>query len=151
GAGVALSVLTAPPAWGQPARTNVPPSVYREKVEPHWFAGTDGVTNQFWYRVETGRNRHEFVLVKAKEGTRGAAFDHAKAAESLAKLTGEAVEAERLPVRSLEYAPDGKTLLLKGVGTNWNLDLESYAVTAQKSEGGEEHRLSATRQPRPSR
>ena len=151
GAVSALTVFAAVVAWSQPAPTNLPPTVYRETVEPHWFAGADGATNQFWYRVETAKDRREFILVKAAEGHPGPAFDHAKVAEALAKLTGQPVEANRLPVRSLEYAADGKTVLLNGSGTSWSLDLQSYALTTQKSAGGQEHQLPATRLPHPSR
>src|ERR1039458_2262505 len=147
----AFTLFTAVAALGQPAGTNTSAVVYREKVEPHWFAGTDGATNQFWYRVETSKDRREFNLVSAAEGKRGPAFDHARVAEALAKLTGQAVEAGRLPVRSIEYASDGKTVLLKGGGTNWSLDLQTYALTPQKGEGGEERALPVTRQPRSSR
>jgi dipeptidyl-peptidase 4 len=147
----ALTLSTAIVALGQPARNNTPAAVYREKVEPHWFAETNGATNQFWYRVETAKDRREFILVSAAESRRGPAFDHARVAEALTKLTGQAVEAGRLPVRSIEYASDGKTLLLIGTGTNWSLDLQTYALTPKKGAGGEERTLSATRQPRPSR
>jgi len=151
GAVFALTLFATVVARGQSARTNVPPPVYRERVEPHWFAGADGATNQLWYRVETARDRHEFILVKAAEGNRGQAFDHARVAEALGKLTGQPVEAGRLPVRSIEYASDGKTVLLKATGTNWSLDLQTYALTPQKSEGGDERSLPAARVPRPSR
>ena len=146
-----LILFAAVIASGQPAGTNARVAVYREKVEPHWFAGTDGATNQFWYRVETAKDRREFILVNAAEGKREPAFDHARVAEALAKLTGQPAEPGRLPVRSIEYASGGKTVLLKGAGTNWNLDLQAYTLSAQKGEGGEERSLPATRQPHPSR
>ena len=97
-----LTIFAAIIASGQPAGTNISAAVYRDKVEPHWFAGTDGATNQFWYRVETARDRREFILVNAAEGKREPAFDHARVAEALAKLTGQPAEAGRLPVRSIE-------------------------------------------------
>jgi hypothetical protein len=151
GAVFALILFSVIAARGQAARGGGAAMVYRDKVEPHWFAGTDKATNRFWYRVETAKDRHEFVLVRAAEGDRGPAFDHGKAAEALAKLTGHNVEADRLPVTTLEYAADGRSVLLKGTGTNWSLDLQSYALTPQAGEGGEERRLPATRQPHPSR
>jgi len=146
-----FTLFTAISALGQPARASTPAVVYREKVEPHWIAGADGATNQFWYRIETGKDLHEFILVSAAEGKREPAFDHARVAEALAKLTGQLVEPSRLPVRSIVYGSDAKTVLLKGAGTNWSLDLQTYTLTSQKGEGGEEHALPATRQPRPSR
>ena len=33
--------------------------VFHDHVVPHWFAGPDGVTNQFWYRVDSPGGRTE--------------------------------------------------------------------------------------------
>ena len=44
--------------------------VYRDRVEPHWFAGADGVTNQFWYRVNLPDGKTEFVTINAETGAR---------------------------------------------------------------------------------
>jgi dipeptidyl aminopeptidase/acylaminoacyl peptidase len=44
--------------------------VFRERVEPHWFAGADGVTNQFWYRVNLPGGKSQFINVNAANGTR---------------------------------------------------------------------------------
>jgi dipeptidyl-peptidase 4 len=149
---IALTFATGVGAWAQPARTNAPARVFRDKIEPNWFAGADGETDKFWYRVDTGKESREFVLVNAAEGKRAPAFDHAKVAETLGKLTGGKVDPARLPVTSLEFARDGKTVMLNGTaGTNWNLDLQSYALTPSKDEASEERRLPSTRQPHPSR
>src|ERR1043165_8129587 len=60
-----LFTLSTPSAFGQPARTNAPPPVYRFDVEPHWFA-RDGETNRFWYRNALPRGESEFILVNAE-------------------------------------------------------------------------------------
>jgi dipeptidyl aminopeptidase/acylaminoacyl peptidase len=44
--------------------------IFRDRVEPHWFAGADGVTNQFWYRVSLPGGKTEFVTVNAETGAR---------------------------------------------------------------------------------
>ena len=44
--------------------------VFRDRVEPHWFAGADGVTNQFWYRVNLPGGKTEFVTINAETGAR---------------------------------------------------------------------------------
>ena len=44
--------------------------VFRDRVEPHWFAGADGVTNQFWYRVNLPGGKSQFFTVNAATGTR---------------------------------------------------------------------------------
>ena len=44
--------------------------IYRDRVDPHWFAGADGVTNQFWYRVNLPNGKTEFVTINAETGAR---------------------------------------------------------------------------------
>ena len=46
--------------------------VFRTHVRPQWF--DDG--NHLWYRVPTGADSCEFVLVDAENGIRQPAFDH---------------------------------------------------------------------------
>lgn len=48
--------------------------VYRDQVKPGWL--TDNT--HFWYRVKTGSDTYEFILVNAQEGKRVKAFDHEK-------------------------------------------------------------------------
>ena len=69
---LALFAVRAP---GQTELTNPPGRVYRDHVEPHWFADEDGVTNQFWYRVNLPDNGREFIVVNAATGKREPAFD----------------------------------------------------------------------------
>ena len=44
--------------------------VFRDHVDPHWFAGPDGVTNQFWYRVDSPGGKTEYVTINAQTGAR---------------------------------------------------------------------------------
>ena len=48
--------------------TNAPTRIYRDRVQPHWFADVTGETNEFWYRVTLPQNRREFILVNAATG-----------------------------------------------------------------------------------
>ena len=51
-----LVLLAFAPVSDARTQTNsTPPKIYRDKVEPHWFAGADGVTNRFWYHVSICR------------------------------------------------------------------------------------------------
>ena len=137
-------------ASAQDPRTNAPRLVFRDRVEPHWFAGLDGETNKFWYRVDVGKAQSEFILVNATEGKRSAAFDHARVAEALSKLTGRTADARNLPIADIEFARDGKSVVLRGSGSSWRLDLDSYALTPVKNEASDGDRLPAGRQVRPS-
>jgi hypothetical protein len=58
-----VASLTAASVVAQNVWTNPAFHVYREKLDPHWFAGTDGITNKFWYRVDGSKDMREFTLV----------------------------------------------------------------------------------------
>ena len=53
-----------------PVNSSLAQKVFRDHVEPHWFAGADGVTNQFWYRVNLPGGKTEFVTINAETGAR---------------------------------------------------------------------------------
>lgn len=127
-----------------------PPKIYRDKVEPHWFADASGVTNQFWYRNDLAEGAREFILVDAAAGKRRAAFDHA----ALARQLGKSVVATKLPIRELKFSADGNTVKLLGNGTNWIWNLKENQLDTSGSSGaaGEagSNRLRAELRPRPS-
>ena len=62
-----LVVFVAACASGQNTHTNSAGRIYRDRVEPHWFAGASGETNQFWYRVNLPDNGREFIMVSAAD------------------------------------------------------------------------------------
>ena len=66
--------------------------VFRAEIKPHWLADN----HQFWYRVQTGPQTHEFILVDAGTGARQPAFDRDKLARSLASTTGQRMRADNL-------------------------------------------------------
>jgi dipeptidyl-peptidase 4 len=138
-------------ACAQEAHTNKPILVFRDQVEPHWFADSSGETNKFWYRLDLAERKREFILVDAARGTRQPVFDQARAADALAKLTKQKVDPEHLPVESIEFDRDGKAIMLHGMDGDWKLDLETYSVTPEKSDTSSKHQLPAGRMPHPSR
>ncbi|HEY3857305.1 MAG TPA: prolyl oligopeptidase family serine peptidase [Verrucomicrobiae bacterium] len=145
-----FSLLFVATATAQNSRTNAPSLVFRDSVEPHWFAGADGQTNKFWYRVTTGRNSHEFILVDAREGKRSSAFNHARLAEALVKVTKRPVKPEDLPIDSLDFARDGKSVVLHGDGSSWKLDLANYSLTLSANDVSDENQLPNIRTLHPS-
>ena len=100
------------------------PRVYRDHVMPHWFAGG----TKFWYRNDLAGGRREFVLVDAIEGKRGPAFDHAKVAEALSRITAATVQPDRLPIDSVRFTDDGKTIRLMG-NDSWILKRDDYELS----------------------
>ncbi len=145
-----LALIAAADASAQLERTNFPTLVFRDRVEPNWFADASGKTNEFWYRLDLAESNREFVLVNAVEGKRRPAFDQARVAEALTKLTGHEVNAKRLPVESLDFAPDGKSVMLHGTESDWKLDLASYTITAETNNAPSGRQLPAGRVPHPS-
>ena len=73
--------------------------VFRTKVQAHWLTGT----KCFWYRNDLGHGRKNFIFVDAAVGKRKAAFDHERLAKDLAKATGKAFDAHKLPFNEIEY------------------------------------------------
>ncbi len=44
--------------------------VFRERVNPHWLSGN----TSFWYRIQTGPGKQEYVFVDAVKGVRTSGF-----------------------------------------------------------------------------
>ncbi len=125
----------------RPAR----PKVYREVVRAHWLE--DGT--RFWYRNDLAGGTREFVLVDAEKGTRLPAFDHAAVAERLSALTGNVIEAERLPVDTLRFEEKTLAVELRGKERSWRLDLQTHEVT-ESDATAESEGIPFDRTPRPS-
>ena len=133
------------------ASLDAAPRVYRDRVDPHWLAENGKDAARFWYRVDTGRERTEFILVDADKGERAPAFDHARVAEALSRLLGTPVEPHALPVESLDFSDDGAQVVLQGRTKAWSLDLASYTLTPQGAATGAGEGLRPRRDVRSSR
>ena len=107
--------------------------VFRTRVEATWLAGT----KCFWYRNELGQGRKDFVFVDAAIGKRKAAFDHERLAKDLAKVTGKAFEAHKLPFDAIKYKKaDGdekgfleEAVYFQAVGKSWKINLKDHSLT----------------------
>ena len=104
--------------------------VFRTGVQPHWLSGN----TRFWYRVQTGADTHEFILVDVEQGTRRPAFDHARLAAALSEAKVKDAAAERLPLEKLEFTPDRKEVEFRSDGRWWRCSLDSYNVQEQVRE-----------------
>ncbi len=127
---VLLFVLQSHPAWSQGTiadyeralalRGRYERTLFRNKVNPHW--SSDG--ERFGYKVETGRNQHEFIIVDAKRGQRELAFDHKELAELLSKELGKPVDELNLPIERIEFAENaiaGEVHFISQ-GKHWKFD-----------------------------
>src|SRR5512133_1619143 len=105
------------------------PRVYRDRVQPHWFA--DGA--KFWYRVTVASNASEFVLVDAEKGVRRPAFDAARLAKALAEVGVTNATPESLPLDNLEFDAAANEARFRSGSKNWRCNLASYTLAEQPS------------------
>ena len=73
--------------------------VARAEVQPTWIGGGP----RFWYRVDLGEGRREFVRVDPAAAARTPLFDHAWLAAAL-----EIEDAQRLPLEQVEVDAEGE-------------------------------------------
>jgi dipeptidyl aminopeptidase/acylaminoacyl peptidase len=97
--------------------------VFKSSVTPHWFDDN----NRFWYRNDLADDKREFIVVDAREGKRGAAFDHAALAEALAKATAKPHDAEKLPIERIFFA--GTAIHFRATDKTWKFEPESNALS----------------------
>ena len=96
--------------------------VFRDSVRPQWLPGN----TLFWYRIRTGTDTYEFVLVDAEKGTRRPAFDHKRLTDALAKAGVKDIRADRLLLEDLTLAPAEKSMDFRCGGKRWRCSLETY-------------------------
>jgi dipeptidyl aminopeptidase/acylaminoacyl peptidase len=121
--------------------------VFRQNVKPHWLPGG----KQFWYRNDLSADSREWIFVDAETGSRQAAFDHAKLAESLGKAATKSADAAKLPLDQIEFAAGADSVTFAAFGKQWHADLKSYALREAPKEPNKESRLPNLNEPRPSR
>ncbi|HET6249535.1 MAG TPA: DPP IV N-terminal domain-containing protein [Tepidisphaeraceae bacterium] len=128
-------------------RAGAEPRVYRDHIEPHWFADH----GQFWYRNALAGGASEFVLVNAETGKRAPAFDQARVAALLSKKLGREITGDHLPINALNFENDKGAVLLIGPGKSWRVDLQTYALEAKAGGASADGGLPARRTVYPSR
>ncbi len=127
------------------AASPAPPRLYRDKVEPQWFA----TNTLFWYRNHLPAETREFILVDTRSGSRQPAFDHARAAAQLSTVLKRDIAPDRLPIDRLDFSDDLAEVRLSGPDGGWRLNLATYVLTAvEPSDAGS---LPAESELRPSR
>ena len=125
-------------------RSRMSELVYRAEVKPQWLA--DG---RFWYRVQTGPQTHEFILVNPETGVRQPAFDHEKLASSLAKTTGERMHADGLPLSGLDFS-ETNFFTFTANGKTWRCNLENYSLAPKTNSSAVDDAVRRLPAPRPS-
>ena len=98
--------------------------VYRTNVSPNWLETGE----HFWYRIKTGDQSHQFVLVDLQRGERMAAFDHQRVADQLSEQLDEDITPDNLPVRGISFSDDLQRVYFKHAGERWQLDRTTSEV-----------------------
>lgn len=105
--------------------------VFLKTVRPNW----DESDRRFWYRVQTGRESFEFVLVDAHTATRKPAFHHEKLAEALKQHFGKPFNPRNLPLKQLEFSNDASLMQFRcdGQKLTWDSKQRDLKVSARSS------------------
>lgn len=121
--------------------------VFRTAIRPQWLS--DGT--RFWYRVEIGPGKHEFVLVDAAAGLRRPAFDHQRLAIALSNVLGREIADHALPIDRLGF-PDSAEVIQFSSGGKWfECSLATYDLKEiEAAADGVATTVRWLKQPRPS-
>jgi dipeptidyl-peptidase 4 len=90
---------------------------------------------RFWYRTTTAAGA-EFVMIDPARRTRGTVFDASRLATALGTVTGEAIDAARLPFTTFDLSRDGRAVTVVSAGRRWRCDVTTYTCVAAE-EGAE--------------
>jgi dipeptidyl aminopeptidase/acylaminoacyl peptidase len=102
---------------------NTEPLVEHGAVRPNWV-GTD----RFWYLSNSGSGK-TFFLVDPIKNSRTPAFDQAKLAADLSRISGTSYTGDPLPFQTLNYSADGSTISFLVKGQRYAYDLKSQQLT----------------------
>jgi dipeptidyl-peptidase 4 len=84
---------------------------------------------RFWYRTTTAAGA-EFVMIDPARRTRGTVFDPSRLAAALGTVTGEAIDASRLPFTTFDLSRDGRAVTVTAAGRRWRCDVTTYTCVA---------------------
>ena len=129
------------------APTHAAPRIYRDHVDPHWYAGH----TRFWYRNDSAGGETEFICVDPEHGERRPAFDPNRVAIELTKLMGSQVGPNHLPIDALDFDADPGAILLIRRGKSWRLDPKTYEIKPIDAVAAAGTYLPAEKEPRPSK
>lgn len=121
--------------------------VFRDRVRPNWLEGN----TRFWYRVDLADGASEYILVDVEAGIRKPAFDAARLAESLAKITGKEIKPQRLGIDRLRFNNEATEIRFNLEGKRYRCDLAGYEITEVTGEDVPADTLQAQRRLRPTR
>jgi dipeptidyl-peptidase-4 len=121
--------------------------VFKDRVIAHWLKDN----KRFWYRNDLPEGKREFIFVDTDKGIKQPAFDHERLAASLAKVTNQKIEAEKLAIDRLIFDETGSSLTFSYNGSWWKCSLRSYEIEATSRDESASSSLEPLRRWRSSR
>ena len=103
-------------------------------MNPGWIGEEEG--GRFWYRRDLPGDQREFVIVDPAAASRTPAFDHARMAEGLGRATGDTLDAQSLPFRTLTFNETADTVEVAVAGDRFRCALTTYACAAAPEQEG---------------
>src|SRR4051794_21746715 len=116
---------------------------YDGQVDAHWMPGT----SRFWYLKDAPEGK-EFLVFDAASGTKSPAFDHARLAAAMTRVTSQRYDAKALPFNYVRFMDGGRIAVAIDQG-GLTCDLGAYTCTrsADVDDEDEEVRGGPPRQP----
>ncbi|MDB4644723.1 prolyl oligopeptidase family serine peptidase [Rubripirellula sp.] len=111
--------------------TRVRNLVFRDQVKPNWF----DADQKLWYRVKTGIDSHEYVLVDALAGKRMPVFDHDNLSRILSQELKRKVDVTKLKLAEFSISPDAKRCEFRYAGRDWSLSLPTGNLISSAKSG----------------
>lgn len=133
-AAIVLAVMTVPlsavdvPAEMRRAQEfgkNAPALLLRNAVRPYWSANDSFLI----YRVNTGRDGHQFFKVDPASGAKSPAFDHELLAKALAKAANRDVEKSQLPLEQLELPEGARSIQFRAFAKSWSYSIPDNRIS----------------------
>ena len=97
-------------------------TILNDRISPNWIASS----SRFWYARQGAGGIKTFILVDPSAGSKNVAFDHAKVASAVTKISGTAAEADKLPFTRIDFSADLSKLRLKLGEKLYEVDLKTY-------------------------
>jgi dipeptidyl aminopeptidase/acylaminoacyl peptidase len=116
--------------WSDSHRQRTRANIYRDAINLHFFGEAEAYA---WYRVETGPETNEFVLVDTAAGSRTPAFDHAALAADLSRQTDQQIKGEQLPFEQVEFSADATQVTFAFKDQHWTWNRETNILTPNAS------------------
>ena len=104
-------------------RAELTGKAFKLAITPNWID-----SNHFWYRNDLRDSKREFILVDAVQGDRKPLFDADRLAKVLAAKAFVSVKPDRLPITTMVFSNDRKTVTFVALEKTWDLNLESYEL-----------------------